>query len=155
MKNTRKVSPTIENRKAKHTYEIIESLECGLSLRGNEVKSLRSGMANIGESWISFENGEMILRNAHITKWDTSNTFDVNERRDRILLAHKSEIKKLSQSVKEKGLTVVPLKIYFSDNGKVKVLVGLCRGLHVYDIRAKEAKATAQREIARHLSGSN
>lgn len=150
MRNIHKMSPTVENRKARHTYEVLESLECGLSLRGNEVKSLRSGMANIGESWVCFENGEMILRNAHITKWDTSNTFDVSERRDRILLAHKSEIRKLSQSVKEKGLTVVPLKLYFSDTGKAKVLVGLCRGLHTYDIRAKEAKETAQREIKRY-----
>lgn len=155
MNKNNKTSLIIENRKARHTYEVLETLECGLSLRGNEVKSLRSGMANIGESWISFENGEMVLRNAHITKWDTSNAFDVSEKRDRSLLAHKSEIRKLSQAVKEKGLTVVPLKIYFSDNGKAKVLVGLCRGLHTYDIRAKEAKASAQKEIARHLSFSN
>lgn len=149
MKTKKKINnPVIENRKARHNYEVIETLECGINLRGNEVKSIASGMANIGESWVFFENGEMLLRNSYVAKWETANNFDVDERRDRVLLAHKKEIRTLKQKVKEKGLTVVPLKMYFS-NGKVKVLIGLCRGLHNYDIREKEAKKTAKREIER------
>lgn len=106
----KKKSFEIENRKARYMYEVIESLECGISLRGNEVKSIASGMANIGEAWVSIEDNQLVLRNARVTRWDTANAFDVSENRDRILLAHKSEILKYKQAVKEKGLTLVNLR---------------------------------------------
>lgn len=147
----KKKTVEIENRKARHMYEVIESLECGISLRGNEVKSIASGMANIGEAWVSIEDNQLILRNARITRWDTANAFDVSENRDRVLLAHKNEIMKYKQAVKEKGLTLIPLKIYFKD-GKAKLLLGLCKGMHSYDIRHKEAEKTMKREIARTLA---
>ena len=151
MSKKRNSSPIIENRKARHNYEVIETIECGIALRGNEVKALRVGAGNIGEAWVCFNNGEMVLRNSYIAKWDTSNKFDVSERRDRVLLAHKKEIRTLSSRVKEKGLTLVPLKVYFADNNKAKVLIGLCRGLHTYDIRAKEAKATSKKDIKKYV----
>lgn len=146
-----KNSATIENRKAKYDYFIEETLECGIELRGNEVKSIRSGKASIKEAWVSVESGEMVIKQMHITPWETSNRYDVSEVRERKLLAHKAEIRKLSRAVQRDGCTLVPLKVYFSDNGKCKVLVGLCKGKKNYDKREAQKERDIKRSINEKL----
>ena len=146
-----KNSATIENRKAKYDYFIEETLECGIELRGNEVKSIRSGKASIKEAWVSIESGEMVIKQMHITPWETSNRYDVSEVRERKLLAHKAEIRKLSRAVQRDGYTLVPLKVYFSDNGKCKVLVGLCKGKKNYDKREAQKERDIKRSINEKL----
>ena len=146
-----KNSATIENRKAKYDYYIDETLECGIELRGNEVKSIRSGKASIKEAWVSVESGEMVIKQMHITPWETSNRYDVSEVRERKLLAHKAEIRKLSRAVQRDGYTLVPLKVYFSDNGKCKVLVGLCKGKKNYDKREAQKERDIKRSINEKL----
>ena len=146
-----KNSATIENRKARYDYFIEETLECGIELRGNEVKSIRSGKASIKEAWVSVENGEMVIKQMHITPWETSNRYDVSEVRERKLLAHKAEIRKLSRAVQRDGYTLVPLKVYFSDNGKCKVLVGLCKGKKNYDKREAQKERDIKRSINEKL----
>lgn len=146
-----KNSATIENRKAKYDYFIEETLECGIELRGNEVKSIRSGKASIKEAWVSVESREMVIKQMHITPWETSNRYDVSEVRERKLLAHKAEIRKLSRAVQRDGYTLVPLKVYFSDNGKCKVLVGLCKGKKNYDKREAQKERDIKRSINEKL----
>ena len=146
-----KNSATIENRKAIYDYFIDETLECGIELRGNEVKSIRSGKASIKEAWVSVESGEMVIKQMHITPWETSNRYDVSEVRERKLLAHKAEIRKLSRAVQRDGYTLVPLKVYFSDNGKCKVLVGLCKGKKNYDKREAQKERDIKRSINEKL----
>lgn len=143
-------TPTIENRKAYHNYFVEETLECGIELRGNEVKSIRDGKASIKESWVVIENGELLLKRMHITAWETANKFDVDENRVRKLLAHKSEIRDFDKKVQRDGYTLVPLKVYFV-NGRAKALVGLCKGKHNYDKRAVEKAKQAKRDIDRAL----
>ena len=142
----------IENRKARHDYEILETLECGLVLRGNEVKSIRGGMASIKESWISVNNKEMEIKGMHITPWGTANSYDVDEKRDKKLLAHRSEIVKLGDRAKQDGLTIIPLKVYFNNKGKCKIQIGLCRGKKNYDKRQSSKERTANMDIKRELS---
>lgn len=140
--------PVIENRKARHDYEILESITCGISLLGNEVKSLRAGSANLGAAWCCVENGQLILHNMHITKHETTNSFDADERRDRILLAHKSEIRKLSAKVQQDGITLVPLRLFW-DRQYCKILLGVCRGKHTYDKRQALKERDQKREMER------
>lgn len=141
----------IENKKAYHDYFVDETLECGISLRGNEVKSIREGMCNIKESWVRIQDGQLVIRGMHISRWSTANMFDVDEDRERILLAHKKEILKLAEKVKLDGVTLVPLKVYFSDNSKCKVLIGVCKGKHTYDKREALKNKQTKRDIARAL----
>lgn len=144
----------IENRSAYHEYFVEDTLECGISLRGNEVKSIRAGKANIKESWCQVQNGQLMIRGMFISKWDTANAFDVDERRERVLLAHKSEINKLSSKVSEKGLTLVPLRVYFV-KGKCKILVGVCRGKKLYDKRETLKSKQVAKDISRELKNNN
>lgn len=146
-------SATIVNKKAYHDYFIEETLECGIELRGNEVKSIRAGKASIKESWIAIESNELVLKKMHITKWESANNFDVDETRERKLLAHKKEIKDFQKIIKLEGYTLIPLKVYFSDNGKCKVLVGLAKGKHNYDKRQVEKDKQVKRDINRKLKG--
>lgn len=147
IKNT---TPTIENKKAYHDYFVEETLECGIELRGNEVKSIREGKASIKESWIVIENGEMFIKKMHITAWSTANKFDVDENRVRKLLLHRSEIREFDRNVQQARYTIIPLKIYFN-NGKCKVLIGLCKGKHNYDKRAVEKAKQTKRDIERAM----
>ena len=140
----------IKNKKAYFNYNILEELECGISLRGNEVKSIRSGMCSIKEAWCTIQNGELVIKQMHITQWETANRYDVDENRDRVLLAHKSEINKMSGQLKEKGIALVPLKLYIK-SGKVKMLVGVCRGKKFYDKRETIKQRDINREIQREL----
>ena len=151
MAKTKQRKTTIEKGKANNNYFVEKTLECGVSLRGNEVKSIRAGKASIKGAWIAIEKGQLLLKKMHITKWDTSNLFDVDENRERSLLAHKSEIRNLERKAQVQGYTLIPLKVYFSDTNKVKVLVGLCKGKHDYDKRQVEKEKQAKREMAKAL----
>lgn len=139
----------IENRKARYDYFTEDTLECGIALRGNEVKSIASGQCNLTQAWCNIQNNNLVLRGMHISKWETSNSFDVDEDRERVLLAHKSEIRKLKHKVDEDGITLIPLKAYFV-NGKCKVLIGICRGKKNYDKRESIKKRTIERTIKLH-----
>lgn len=153
MKETKKKSTVIENRKAYHDYFVEETYECGIALWGNEVKSLRDGKASIKESWVAIENGEVLIKKMHVTPWNTANSFDIDETRERKLLMYKSEIRELSRKVQQDGYTLVPLKVYFSEASKVKVLIGLCKGKHDYDKRQVEKEKQAKREMSRASKG--
>lgn len=141
----------ISNKKAYHDYFVDSTLECGISLRGNEVKSIRDGKCNIKESWCTVQGKNLVIRGMYIAKWGTTNLFDVDESRERQLLAHKGEIAKLAGLVSQQGITLIPLKVYFSDKGKCKVLVGVCRGKHNYDKRATLKEKQVKRDIDRAL----
>lgn len=145
---------TIENKKAYHDYFVDETIECGISLRGNEVKSIRAGKASIKESWCRVQNNQLVIRGMHISQWDTANSYDVDEDRERVLLAHKKEIIKLGDVVQQDGVSLIPLKIYFI-NGKCKVLLGVCRGKHNYDKRETLKNRQVKRDIDRALKESN
>lgn len=141
---------TIENRKAYHDYFVLEELECGIELKGHEVKSIRNGSVSLRDAWCDITpKNELILSGAHITKYDNAFDYDVNEKRDRRLLAHRGEIVKLSKKVTEKGMALIPLKMYF-DHGKCKVLIGLCKGKHTYDKRNTLKERDIKREIERN-----
>lgn len=142
---------TIENREARYNYFVDDTLECGIELRGNEVKSIRAGMASIKEAWIAVENGNLTLKQMHISKWGTANQFDVDYTREKRLLAHKSEIKKFNSAVQKGGKTLIPLKVYFAENGRCKVLVGLCTGKKVHDKRNCEKERDMNKQIQRAL----
>lgn len=141
----------IENRQARHEYFVDDTIECGISLVGNEVKSIRAGMANLKTSWIDIQEGEMYLKGMHVSAWETTNKFDIDENRDRKLLVHKKEIRQLSEKIKQAGKTLVPLKVYFNDRGKCKVLVGICTGKKLYDKRQTEKEASMKRDALRDL----
>lgn len=141
-------TPVIENRKARHEYFILDTLECGIALRGNEVKSIRAGRVSLKEAWVSVENGELILHQCHITPWETANSFDVDAKRDIKLLAHSREINKLYNSVRLDGYTLIPLKMYFV-RGKCKVNIGVCKGKHLYDKRQAAKDKQAKLDMSR------
>lgn len=140
----------IENRKARHEYFTERTVECGIELRGNEVKSIRTGKASIQEAWIDIQAGELIIKQMHITPWETSNGFDVDAKRDIKLLAHKREIRKMAVDVQQAGYTLIPLKIYFNDRGRCKMLVGICKGKKLYDKRQSDKNRTLEREMSRY-----
>lgn len=144
----------IENRKAYHDYFVDETIECGLELNGNEVKSIRVGKANIKDAWCRINNREVWIYGFHISKWDTSNKFDTDEFRVKKLLMHKSEIIKLENKVKTDNISIIPLKVYFK-HGRCKVLIGVCRGKKKYDKREAEAKKQATLDINRALKNHN
>lgn len=143
----------IKNRKAYHDYFVMDELECGIELKGHEVKSIRAGMCNINDAWCEIRNNELFLTNSHITRYDTMMDFDVAERRERRLLAHRTEINKFAKKLIDKGVTLIPLKMYFK-NGKCKVLVGLCKGKHNYDKRNDLREKDIKRNIDRHMKGA-
>ena len=139
------------NKKAFFNYEIVEDIEAGLVLRGTEVKSLRAGKLQLVDAYAKIENGEAWLLHAHISEYENGSIFNHEPQRRRKLLLHKKEISRLAAKVREKGLTVVPLELYFR-NGRVKVKLGLCRGKAVHDkrttIRERDEKRAAERDLA-------
>lgn len=135
-----------DNRKARHDFHIEETYEAGIVLAGTEVKSLRAGRANLKDSYARVDNGEVFLYNAHISPYEQGNRFNHEPLRTRKLLMHKHEIRKLIGSVQEKGLTLVPLKMYFK-NGKAKVQLALAKGKKLYDKRDDMAARDAKREM--------
>ena len=146
----RKVIAT--NRKARHDYTVIETFEAGIELRGSEVKSLRAAKAQLVDAYASVDAGQLYLRNAHISPYDPASYENHDPTRARRLLMHRTEIKRLQVQLEEKGLTVVPLSLYFR-RGKVKVELGLARGKKHYDKRDKLEERRAKREVRGAMRG--
>ncbi|OCN06157.1 SsrA-binding protein [Erysipelotrichaceae bacterium MTC7] len=132
------------NRKAKHEYFIEDTFEAGLVLHGTEIKSIRKGSVQLKESFITFIDGEAFIKNMHIPPYEYGNRFNHDETRERKLLLHKHEIKKLQQKVKLQGYTVVPLRLYIH-HGKAKLEIALAKGKHLYDKRQSEKDRDANR----------
>lgn len=139
-----------ENRKARHDYHILETFEAGIELHGTEVKSVRSGNANLKDSFARVENGELILYNMHISPYQHGNQFNHEPKRPRRLLMHRREIMRLLGKTREKGLSLIPVKAYF--RGKwVKIELALARGKKMYDKRKDIAERDAEREMRRAM----
>lgn len=136
------------NRRALHDYEILEKVEAGLVLLGPEVKSLREGRANLSDSYAVLRRGEAYLVNAHVSPYAQASRENPDPRRERKLLLNRSEIRRLAGKVAERGLTLVPLSLYFK-NGRAKVELGLARGKRVYDKRQTLKRREQEREIER------
>lgn len=149
-KNTEKIKIACENRKARHDYFIHETFEAGIELKGTEVKSLRVGKANLKDSYGVIKNGEIFVEHIHISPYEQGNIFNHDPLRKRKLLMHKKEIIKLFSKTREKGFTLVPLKIYFK-NGRAKMELALASGKHNYDKRAALAEKSAKRDIERAI----
>ena len=139
-----------KNREVYHEYFVEEEFEAGIELFGTEVKSLRQGTVNLKDSWCDIENGELYVKQMHISPYEKGNIFNRDPIRPRRLLMHKKEIMKLFGTLKQEGLTLIPLSLYFK-NSRVKVEVGLCRGKKLYDKRNDMAKKDAKRTIERSL----
>ena len=140
------------NRKARHEYFIEETYECGIELKGTEVKSIRSGRINLKEGYASVDNGEVFLKQVHISPYEQGNIYNVDPLRVRKLLLHKYEIRKLIGATTVKGYSLVPMSVYLK-NGRVKLELGLAKGKKLYDKRQDLAKKDAQRRIEREMSG--
>lgn len=143
-----------DNRKARHDYFILESYEAGIELTGTEVKSIRDGGLNLKDSWISIDNGELFIKQMHISPYEKGNIFNKDPLRTRKLLMHKREIMKLLGQVKQDGLTLIPISVYFKGS-RVKVQVGLCKGKKQHDKRDVMAQRDAKRTIDRELKMRN
>ncbi len=139
-----------ENRKARHDYFVLEAMETGIELVGTEVKSIRTGSVNLKDAWVDIVNGELMVLGMHISPYEKGNIFNRDPVRPRRLLAHKKEIRRLAAEIKQNGLTLIPLKLYFKGS-RVKVEVGLCRGKKLYDKRESAARRDAKREIDRAM----
>ena len=139
-----------KNRRARHEYQILDTMETGIVLTGTEVKALRDGKANLKDSYANVKSGEVFLYNAHISPYSHGNIHNHQPVRERKLLLHKKQIKKLIGKVQEKGLTLVPLELYFK-NGKVKVNLALARGKKFYDKRDSIAKRDSDLDLKRQL----
>ena len=138
------------NKKAYHEYFLEEKIEAGIELVGTEVKSLRAGKCSLKEAFIRIDNGEIFVYQMHISPYEQGNIFNKDPKRPRKLLIHKHEIRKLESKIKEKGYTIVPVEVYFT-NGRVKVLIALAKGKKLYDkradIKAKDMKREASRDF--------
>lgn len=158
MNQVRKADPNskiaAENRRARFNYEVLDTLETGIVLSGTEVKSLRGGHANIQESYASFEGGEVWLINSYLPEYLQANRFNHEPRRRRKLLVSKREMARLAQSVEREGMTLVPLKIYFNDRGRAKLLLAVARGKKLHDKRATEKERDWNREKGRLLKNA-
>jgi len=144
----------VQNRKARHDYTVLDTYEAGLELQGTEVKSLRQGKANLTDSYARVDDGEVFLHNLHISEYTQGNRFNHDPVRKRKLLLHKHEINRLRGRVEERGLTLVPLRLYFK-KGKAKIELGLARGKREYDRRQDIARRDARREMERALKARN
>ena len=143
-----------DNRKARFNYMVLDSLECGIALQGTEVKSMRAGKFSFTDAYARIRNGELWLVGFHITPYEFGNIFNHEPIRERRLLAHKDEIKRLQRKVDEKGLTLVPLKLYLK-GGIVKLELGVCQGKKLHDkrqsIKERDDKRAADREFKQRL----
>ena len=140
-----------ENRKARYTYQIGETFEAGVQLTGTEVKSLRESKANIAESYVSPERGEVWLINANIPEYLQANRFNHEPRRPRKLLLHKRQVERIAGAVQREGMTIVPLRLYFNERGRAKVEIALAQGKKLHDKRETEKERDWQREKGRLL----
>lgn len=139
-----------QNRKARHDYFIEQTIEVGIVLSGTEVKSIRAGKVSLKDSYANVKNGEVFIYGMHISPYEQGNIFNKDPLRDRKLLLHRAEINKLIGYIQQKGMTLVPLEVYFK-NGKVKIELGIAKGKKLYDKREDIAKRDALREIDRRL----
>jgi SsrA-binding protein len=146
-KNERSIT---QNRKARHNFEVLDTLECGLELVGSEVKSLRAGRVSLDEAYARIRNGEVWLVGCDIAEYTEANQFNHDRRRPRKLLLHRREIRKFAGRAHEEGLTLVPLKMYFK-RGRAKLLLGLCRGRKRYDKREVKRKEQVDRGLRRAM----
>jgi SsrA-binding protein len=142
-----------ENRKARHKFEVLDTLECGLALAGSEVKSLRAGHISLEEAYGRVREGEIWLVGCDIPEYPQATIWNHEPKRPRKMLIHRREMRKFANQAHEKGLTLVPLKLYFNERGVAKVLLGLCRGKQLHDKREAMKKADAQRDLARMMRG--
>lgn len=142
-----------ENRKAKFHYEILDSLECGMVLHGSEVKSLRNGRCSIEEAYGRIKDGELWLVGCEIDEYRQATFWNHPTKRVRKLLLHKREISRFAGRAKERGLTLVPLRVYFTDRGIAKCVIGLCKGKQSHDKRETLKKNDAKREMQRAMKG--
>lgn len=147
MENTKTIAV---NRKARHDYFVLESLETGIELTGTEVKSIRKGQVNLKDSWCSIDKGELFVKGMHISPYEQGNIFNRDPFRVRKLLAHRKEIDRLYGRLKQEGISLIPLSLYFKGS-RVKVQLGLCKGKKLYDKRQDMAKRAAKREIDRAM----
>ena len=142
-----------ENRKARHDYFIEETMEAGLALVGTEVKSIRGGKCNLKDSYADIENGEILIKQMHVSPYEQGNIFNVDPMRNRKLLLHKEEIFRLQGLVQRDGYTLIPLSLYLK-NGRVKVALGVCKGKKNYDKRDSLLEKSAKRDIDRAIKNS-
>ena len=142
-----------EYRKARHEYFVLESMETGIELMGTEVKSLRLGQVNLKDSWCSIDNGELFIKGMHISPYEKGNIFNRDPMRVRKLLMHRKEINRLFGKIKQDGLTLIPLSLYFKGS-IVKVQLGLCKGKKLYDKREDAARKDAKRQIERAVKNN-
>jgi SsrA-binding protein len=140
------------NRRARFEYEVLERVEAGMALLGPEVKSLRAGKASLADAYALIRRGEVWLQNLHISPYDAASRENPDSKRERKLLLHRAEIARLDGKVKERGLTLIPLSLYFK-GGRAKVELGLCRGKRAHDKRETIRKRESDRELARTLRG--
>jgi len=139
----------VTNRQARHDYFILETFEAGLALTGTEVKSLRAGRGNLKDSYAEIRGGEVFLVNCHISPYEFGNRYNHDPLRPRKLLLHKAEIRRLYGKTREKGLTLIPLELYFNERGRVKVELALAKGKKLYDKREEIARRDAERRARR------
>ena len=139
-----------QNKKAYHDYFVLEEYEAGIELFGTAVKSIRQGRVNLKDAWCSIDNGEIFVNGMHISPYEQGNIFNRDPLRKKKLLMHKKEIHKLYGTIKQQGLTLIPLSVYFN-KGKAKIKVGLCKGKKIYDKRDVAAKKEANRSIDREI----
>ena len=144
------IKPLVQNRRARHDYFVEETYECGMELKGTEVKSIRQGRANLKESYARVRDGEVFVDGMHISPYEQGSIFNTDPLRPKRLLLHKSEIRKLQGQVSHQGYTLIPLQLYLKD-GRVKLELGVCRGKQLHDKRDAIAEADAMRDIERAM----
>jgi SsrA-binding protein len=140
------------NRKARHEYFILETLEAGIALQGSEIKSIRAGQISLSEAYIRIDGNEAWLEDAHIAPYEQANRYNHDPRRPRKLLLHHNEIHRLWNEVRQKGVTIIPLSVYLKE-GRAKLEIAVAKGKKLYDKRADLAKRDAKREIERQMHG--
>ena len=143
--------PIAENRKARHRFEVLETLECGVALAGSEVKRLRTGRLSLDEAYGRVREGEAWLVGCDIPEYSHASLWNHDPKRPRKLLMHRRELRRFANRAYEKGLTLVPLKMYFNERGIAKVLLGLCRGKKLHDKRETLKKADVRRDLDRAM----
>lgn len=151
MENSKKA--IARNKKASHEYFILDTLECGIVLTGTEIKSIRMGKVSIQDAYCQVKNNTLNIYNMHIAKYDLGNIFNHQETRDRVLLAHKKEIRKLAQKTVLEGLTIVPLTVYLS-TGLVKIEIALCKGKKNYDKREDLKKEAIKKDVKKVMKNN-
>ena len=154
MANIKGVKPLVQKRRARHDYFVEESFECGMELKGTEVKSIRQGRANLKESYARVRNGEVYVDGMHISPYEQGGLFNPDPLRPKRLLLHKIEIRRLQGLVSRDGYTLIPLQLYLKD-GRVKLELGVCRGKQLHDKRDDIAERDAMRDIERAMRQGN